>query len=485
MIRVSAIRIRVRRGFTLMTSLVLASIAAVVIVALSSWFSGVYKGAKYVVEREFAFQIAEAGLDYYRWHLAKWPNDFKDGTNAPGPYIHNFEDADGNVIGRFELDIATTTASSIVTVTSTGIYTAGEFDAHRTLRARYAIPSLAKFAAVVHEDSRFGEGTIIHGPIHSNGGIRFDGVSYNVVSSALTTYSDPDHSGAQEYAVHTHVSPVDPLPNATLPARQDVFVAGRKIGEPAFSFSSLTTSLSALRTSAQGGIGAYYGPSGGVGYEIVLKTNDTYDLYRVTSMKNPPGNCPASTQSGWASWTVNSRVLLGNYAFPTHQLIFLEDHVWVSGAIDSARLTIAAARFPDNASNRRNIIVNSDITYSGYDGEEVLGLVAQNSVLVGLESEDDLRIDAALVAQNGTVGRMYYAGSGNPQSSCGGYTNRSRLILYGMIASYERYGFAYTDDTGYQIRDITYDADLLYAPPPMFPLASSQYETISWEEITD
>jgi len=485
MIPVTRIRIQVRRGFTLMTSLVLASIAAVIIVALSSWFSGVYKGAKYVVEREFAFQIAEAGLDYYRWHLAKWPNDFRDGTNAPGPYIHDFEDADGNVIGQFELEIATTTASSIVTVTSTGVYTAGEFDAHRTLRARYAIPSLAKFAAVVHEDSRFGEGTVVHGPIHSNGGIRFDGVSYNVVSSALTTYGDPDHSGSNEYAVHTHISPTDPLPNATLPARQDVFVAGRRIGEPAFSFSSLTTSLSALRTSAQGGIGAYYGPSGGVGYEIVLKTNDTYDLYRVTSMKNAPGNCPASTQSGWASWTVNSRVLLGNYAFPTHQLIFLEDHVWVSGSIDSARLTIAAARFPDNASNRRNIIVNSDITYSGYDGEEVLGLVAQNSVLVGLESEDDLRIDAALVAQNGTVGRMYYAGSGNPQSSCGGFTVRNRITLYGMIASYERYGFAYTDDTGYQIRDITYDADLLYAPPPMFPLASSQYETISWEEITD
>lgn len=485
MISVTRIRIKVRRGFTLMTSLVLAAVAAVIIVALSSWFSGVYKGAKYVVEREHAFQIAEAGLDYYRWHLAKWPNDFKDGTNHAGPYVHNFENSDGEVIGRFELEIATTTTSSVVTVTSTGIYTEGEFDAKRVLRARYAIPSLAKFAAVVHEDSRFGEGTIVHGPIHSNGGIRFDGVAYNVVSSALTSYSDPDHSGGQEYAVHTHVSPTDPLPNATLPARQDVFVAGRRIGEPAFSFTSLTTSLSALRTSAQGGTGTYYGPSGGVGYEIVLKPNDTYDLYRVTGMTNPPGNCPASAQSGWASWTVNGRVLLGNYAFPAGKLIFLEDHVWVSGEIETARLTIAAARFPDNASNRRNIIVNSDLSYANYEGEEVLGLVAQNSILVGLQSEDDLRIDAALVAQNGTVGRMHYAGSGNPQSSCGGYTNRSRITLYGMIASYERYGFAYTDDTGYQVRDITYDAELLYNPPPMFPLASSQYETISWEEITD
>ena len=469
-----------RRGFTLLTSLVVAAVAAVIVVALSSWFAGVYRGAKYVVEREKAFQIAEAGLDYYRWHLAKWPNDFHDGqgTSTTGPYIHDFENAEGDVIGRFELAIATTVNSSVVTVTSTGYHTAGEFEAKRVLRARYAIPSLAKYAAVVNDDSRFGEGTIVHGPIHSNGGIRFDGVAHNIVTSARTSYNDPDHSGSNEYAVHTHVAPTDPLPPTALPNRSDVFRAGRRVGEPAFSFSSLTTSLSALRSSAQAG--------NGVGYEVILNTNDTYDLYRVDSMMSLPGNCPASTQSGWASWSVGTRTLIGaGYAFPADGLMFFEDHVWVSGSIETARLTIAAARFPDNGNTHRNIIVNQDLTYAGYEGDEVLGLVAQNSVLVGLNSEDDLRIDAALVAQNGMVGRMYYAGNGSPSNQCGENSARSRISLYGMIASYERYGFAYTDDTGYQIRDITYDAELLYAPPPSFPLASSQYETISWEEVTD
>ena len=59
------------------------------------------------------------------------------------------------------------------------------------------------------------------------------------------------------------------------------------------------------------------------------------------------------------------------------------------------------------------------------------------------------------------------------------------LSLFFFMATFLRYGFAYTNGTGYQNRNITYDANLLYGPPPSFPLTSEQYEPISWEEITD
>jgi hypothetical protein len=51
-----------------------------------------------------------------------------------------------------------------------------------------------------------------------------------------------------------------------------------------------------------------------------------------------------------------------------------------------------------------------------------------------------------------------------------------------MIASKLRYGFAYTDNTGYQNRNLFYDPNLLYSPPPSFPQTSEQYVTLSWEE---
>jgi len=49
--------------------------------------------------------IAEAGIEYYRWHLNHAPKDYYDGTNQPGLYIHNFYDRLGNLIGTFNLEI--------------------------------------------------------------------------------------------------------------------------------------------------------------------------------------------------------------------------------------------------------------------------------------------------------------------------------------------------------------------------------------------
>ena len=104
-------------------------------------------------------------------------------------------------------------------------------------------------------------------------------------------------------------------------------------------------------------------------------------------------------------------------------------------------------------------------------------MVAQNNFNVGLLSNDTLTIDGALMAQNGRVGRHYYS------SSCGSSYRRSTLNLYGMIGTNIRYGFAYTDGTGYATRNINYDGGFLYAPPPSFPLSSDQYEVISWKEL--
>jgi hypothetical protein len=96
-------------------------------------------------------------------------------------------------------------------------------------------------------------------------------------------------------------------------------------------------------------------------------------------------------------------------------------------------------------------------------------------------SADTLRIDGALVAENGRAGRFYYSSSCKVTGT--NYSSRTSLTLNGMIATNQRYGFAYTDNTGYTTRNLTYDANLLYSPPPDFPLASSQYQMISWKEV--
>ncbi len=469
-----------KKGVILINTMVFGVIASIMIFALIGWVALVLKNVRNIAAREQAFQIAESGVDYYRWHLSHAPSDYQDGTGVAGPYVHAFNNKDGTRIGQFSLQITPPpVGSTLVTIQSTGIVDAYP-SLDRTVVSQLAIPSFAKYAVVANDTMRFGAGTEIFGPIHSNGGVRFDGIAHNLVTSSVASYNDPDFddcNGNNSFGVHTCLSPADPSPPAAVPSKPTVFETGREFPVASVDFTGITADLSALKTKAQAADGFYRVASGSNGYEVVLKTNDTFDLYRVSGLVAAPGSCTDSQgQTGWGTWSVNTRVLLGTYNFPANGIIFLEDHVWVRGQINTARLTIAAGRFPDNPGTRRDIAVNSDLLYTNYDGQDVLGLIAQRNITVGLVSDTDLRIDAALIAQNGRAGRYYYG------SSCGSNYIRSVITLYGMIGTSQRYGFAYTNGTGYLTRNINYDGNLLYAPPPDFPLTSDQYQTVSWEE---
>ncbi len=477
--------LRAPKGQILLQVLTFSVIAAVFIGGLTGWAVYQIKVSRQTLNREQAAEIAEAGIEYYRWHLAHASVDYQDGTGGPGPYAHPYKNAAGDVIGQFILDIVPPkTGSTVVTITSTGKVSADPNLAEK-IQVQLAIPSLAKYAVASNSDVRFGAGTEVFGPIHSNGGIHFDGLAHNVVTSTQSQYTDPD-TGRLSFGVHTDVTPSDPTPPSAVPDRTDVFEAGRQFPLPAIDFAGFTTDLSQIKAGAQAS-GQYFANSGYQGYHITLKNDDTFDVYKVKSLYPAPSGCTnIQSQSGWGTWSIGTGgtavSFVGTYPIPANGLIFVEDNVWVDGTINTARVTIASGRFPDNASTRTSITVNDDLKYTNYDGQDVIALIAQQDINVGLVSADTLRIDAALIAQNGRVGRFYYRAPGS-SSNCSPYHDRNTLTLYGMLASNQRYGFAYTDGTGYATRNITYDANLLYGPPPSFPLTSSQYSTISWKRI--
>ena len=200
------------RGQLLIQVLVFAAIAILVLVGIASFVSVSIQAGRITVQRELAIEIAEAGIDYYRWHLAHSPNDYQDGTGSAGPYVHNLLDKNGNIVGQYILDIIPPpVGSTLVTITSTGKISANP-NLQRKIQTKLAIPSIAKYAVIANAAMRFGAGTEVFGPIHSNGGIRFDGLAHNLVTSSVSSYDDPDHTGGNEFGVHTHVSPTDPLP---------------------------------------------------------------------------------------------------------------------------------------------------------------------------------------------------------------------------------------------------------------------------------
>lgn len=484
---------KLQSGSILLQAFFFGVISIIMIGALISWASVSLKASRIGVYREQALQIAEAGIDYYRWHLAHASTDYQDGTGQPGPYVHTFYDKDGIEIGAFTLEITPPLPGfTLVRIKSTGTVLSDP-TVSRSIVVQLAIPSFAKYAIAANDNMRFGPGTEVFGPIHSNGGIRFDGLAHNIITSAKDRYDDPDHTGNMEFGVHTHVNPppasgtndtfrAAEAPPSGVASRADVFMIGRSFPVPAIDFVGLTTDLAQIKSDAQAS-GKYLSSSGASGYRILFKVNDTFDVYRVNNLMSPPSGCSAvSGQTGWGTWTIRTtgsgnQTFIGNYPITTNGLIFVEDNVWVEGQINTARVTLAAGRFPDNASTRPSITVNNNLLYTNYDGQDVLALIAQGNINAGLGSLNDLRIDAALIAQNGRVGRYYY------ESDCGTGYDRNSITLYGMIGTNIRYGFAYTDGTGYNTRNIIYDANLLYGPPPSFPLTSDQYQIVSWDEV--
>ena len=191
-------------GDILLSVIVFSAIAVTITIAFVNWGATLLKNVRMVADREQALQIAEAGIDYYRWHLAHSPLDYKDGTCATvcsnGPYTHQFTDKDGNVIGSYQLTITPPlNGSTLVKIVSKGTITSNS-QISRTLQVTVGMASWAQYAVVANDNMNFGSGTVIYGPVHSNYGIHFEGTSYGLITSALTQYTDPD-VGSTKYAV--------------------------------------------------------------------------------------------------------------------------------------------------------------------------------------------------------------------------------------------------------------------------------------------
>jgi hypothetical protein len=289
-----------KKGSLLVPIIIFSAVAIVIIGGIMNWARITIKVNREMLVREDAIQLAESGIDYYRWHLAHAKTDYQDGTGGSGPYVHQVRDKDGNVIGQYSLNITPPAIGSTkVRIESTG--TPASSAVARTIRVEMAIPSLAKYAVAANDFMRFGEGTEVFGPIHSNQGIRFDGFAHNLITSAVSSYNDPDHANSYEFGVHTHVNPppgtgVDetfrPLeaPPNPVASRPDVFEVGRQFPVPAIDFVGLTGDLAKMKSDAQAN-GKYFAASGAQGYHIILKTNDTFDIYKVNNLEPTPNGC--------------------------------------------------------------------------------------------------------------------------------------------------------------------------------------------------
>lgn len=500
----------------------LSIITGAVVVLIDSNFGLVANNIK----SQQAFNIAEAGINYYLWHLSHNATDYRDGKTTPvtpdpllgyGPYVHNYINASGVNEGSFKLYINPGTGSStIVKVRSTG--TVAGSTVSRTIEAQIGAPSFASYAVTSDDQLWFGNTETANGPIHSNQGIRMDGPSNTDVTAANATYV-PDGSyggdGASHPGVWCHPSVTAPVNCNTrskadwrypVPSIDFNQVSGTlcTIKKLAFSADAVTASLANLsnacsqvpttRTAAylpQRATNGSYNIARG--YLIQLNPDGTYNLSQVNAEND-------KTTVYTSALTLSS--IANNIAIPASGVIYAEDNVWIrSNPTYTGRVTIAAGRLA-TSNGYGNIVVADDLAYGTKNGTVAVGLIAQDSVLIApyavpTTSSFTFEVNAAMLAQNGTVG--YPARYRADNSATEGWTSSNQIFnFYGSVATRQnwtwtiQWGGASGNNTfdpvsGYYISGVLnnttqYDYSLLYGPPPSYPITSS-YNVLSWREV--
>jgi len=455
-------------GSILIFTIVIIFIFSLVMLGLLGYATMQIKVTRSAVYDQQAFQIAEAGANYYQWHLAHFPNDFWDGnaSTTPGPYVHNYLDTDsGQILGQFSLSITPpATGTTITTIASTGT-AAGNPKEKRKVTVRYGIPSLAQYAFLTNGDAWIGPDESVSGQFFSNGGVRFDGTGNAPIMSAKSTYTCQSWSGSPCPASENGIWGVAPQ------STQNYW----QYPVPNVDFSSITANLATLKSSAQTA-GIYLAPSNAQGYSLVFKSDGTIDFYTVTSLNSDPsgGDVNGNTHNNSIDYKVSGgRTFLYNKPIPANGVIYIEDQAWVEGVV-KGRVIVAASVLPYNANTAPSIHIQNNITYLAKDGTNSLGLIGQQDVLVTYLSPNNLEIDAALIAQNGSAQRYDY--SGNTLNS---------IYIYGATASNGTWTWTWVNGggdcvSGYCTTNTMYDSNLLYSPPPSFPLSAGGYQQISW-----
>lgn len=455
------------KGVIIPYVIVFGGILAMILVSLLGYISYRYQSAVRQTARSNALQASEAGLNYYYWYVihtlegksCSQLTSYWAGSPLGIPYYDGqIKNQSGEIVARYRIEVTRPIRCSTIIMAKITGWDEKHPTIKRAITTRLRKPSWTEYAVIANDIMRFGVGTETWGPIYSNNGIHFDGVAHNLVSSNLpNTYWDPDY-GENKPAVWT-----------ALPNESQVFLAGKEFGATYKDFNQVGADFGGVMKPAsqpsEGGLNLLALGSSYCGYHLVLRNDGKVNVTKVRS-------CSTTT------YQITDERNLTTYNLPSNGLIYVEDDAWVEGTIKDARLTIAAA--DTQGGTMSNIYINHNINYTYHDGRDVLGLIAQNNITVGLYSDNILNIDAAMVAENGRVGRNYYT-----YSDSSTYYKRNTITVNGAIATNRRYGFAWTCGgshcSGYNIRNLIYDNNLLYTPPPFFP-TGDHYSVDLWEE---
>jgi len=462
------------RGSIMLLAIVFGAIFLTVLGALASFSITQNKVQIADTGKTKALSLAEAGIEYYRWHLAHYPTDLKNGGSS-NSFTLTQSDPEGGTAGTIAMTITPNQAcgqTQSVDINSKGIVADGSNES-QTVLARYAQPTVAQYSYIVNDSVWAGSDRVINGPYHSNGGIRMDGTANAPVTSSLSTWQCTSDFGCSP--TKTEPGVFGSGPNQTL----------WSYPTPQVDFSGIAANFSNLKSIAQSD-GIYFARySGGSsnsqaywkGYHLIFNSAGTVTVKRVSATyKNTvqPIN-PADSTSDHT--VIQNETTLGTYTIPADcGLIFVEDNTWIEGTLGQ-KATVVVANVTDTGVTP-NAMLPDNITYA--NATSGLTVLAANDILITGDSPTTMTLNGIFVAEGGAFGRNYY---GCPSS----YEPRGTLTIHGTTVSNKRTGTKWMNgcpggDAGYQSRTDAYDRTLASDPPPFTPSISTDYQFIDWRQ---
>ncbi|HEY7538034.1 MAG TPA: hypothetical protein VH721_08585 [Gaiellaceae bacterium] len=450
-------RLRQEEGIALVMALMLGLLLSVVSVGMLAVVTSETTRSAHAVVRETSFQAAEAGVDAYTSKLLEnntyyvqqvavgestrlatngtsvaaggdW-NAATLGTTWTYPTQHNAWASLSNGY-EYNLQVAPPDGSGSTSIFAVG-RRAGDTNTTnwREIQVVVRPSSLAEFYRVVDEDVDFGSSTTTNGKVYANGDIDHKGTAAgNLYAQGDVTGSVTLTNGAKIYDDDTNPSFHDVMPTP-------------------IDFSTFLSSLTDLNAASQDtASGGKKFDQNGKAWIITFQPNGTFTVKGCnTSGVDLDDDLPTSGCTA-----------LQTYQVPANGAIYSPQPVIVSGTV-VGRVTVGS---------NTKIYVAGNIYY-GTPGQDVLGLIAKEELVIGEYAPDDLTWSAAVIVQEDT----WRTASQNGSHDTMNFTGMAATKDGGHMGMYD------------EDRIYNYDTNLHQMPPPWFPVVQDSYTTVLFREL--
>ncbi|MDP2926710.1 MAG: hypothetical protein Q8N65_01050, partial [bacterium] len=375
-----------------------------------------------------SLEIAEAGIDFYRWCL-------NHGIVSTCQGERDYFDPGGNLLGRFSLQAnsSLTCGQTVYGEARSEGWTLKYPQLKRKIKVFYGKTSLAKYSYILNNNVWIGGDHEIKGPYHSNGGVRMDGENQSLMTSAKQSWICTSSFGCSACPTSSgcSIQGSDCVCPGVFTTTQNSNPNLFSYPVPSFDFDGITIDLSQMKSAAQSG-GIYLQPSvninsQGKGYRLKFTSAGQVEIWIITGLS---ATYAYSLEEGWHYdyFTISNQYLYQTLPVPSScSLIFVEDNLWPEGTV-KGKVTVASANLI-NPNLDTDTVLAANLNYTINDGSDGLTLMAEKNILIGPQSPNQMELKGIFLAQKGRFSRNHYPGN-----------LREKLEIVGSIGSHGRVG---------------------------------------------